>query len=105
MTSRPPYQVDAIIIGHIKPKNTFSWLFGVSETNEIKDKKASKSLFYPVIPPIHIPKVVQGPKWPPGHPTMLMLSSVGFINPKNTFSWLLGVSGTNQFKPEKASKP
>ena len=51
MTSRPPYQVDAIIIGHIKPKNTFSWLFGVSETNEIKDKKASKTLFYPVIPP------------------------------------------------------
>ena len=55
MTSRQTYQVDAIIIGHIKPKNTLSWLFGVSETNKIKDKKASKSLFYPVITPIHIP--------------------------------------------------
>jgi len=36
--------------GHINPKNTFSWLSGVSETHEIKPKKASKALFYPIIP-------------------------------------------------------
>ena len=58
MTFRPPYHVDALILGHIKLKNTLSWLFGVLETNKIKDKKASKTLFYPVIPPIYIPKVV-----------------------------------------------
>ena len=51
MTLRPPYHVDALSLGHIKPKNTFRWLLGVSETNKIKDKKASKTLFYPVIPP------------------------------------------------------
>ena len=31
-------------------KSTFSLLFGVSETNKIKPEKASKQLFYPVIP-------------------------------------------------------
>jgi len=44
-------------VDHINPKNTFSWLLGVSETNQIKPKKASKPLFYPVIAPILIPKV------------------------------------------------
>ena len=60
MTLRPPYHVDALSLGHIKPKNTFRWLLGVSGTKQFKNEKASKPLFYLVIPPKLIPKVQKG---------------------------------------------
>ena len=51
--------------GHIKPKKTFSWLLGVSGTNKL----SLKSLPNPYFTELFF------------HPTILILSGVGHINP------------------------
>ena len=55
--------------------------------------------------PKHIPKVLQGFKWPPSHPTMLMLSGIGHTNPKNASNWLLEASETIKINPKMDSGP
>ena len=92
------------VLCHTNQDKTFNWVSGATVTNRIKPKKASECLFHPVISPKTHSMILIGFKWPPGHPTRLMLSGLGYINPI-TFNWFSGASYVIELKPEKASGP